>query len=144
MCFVISWRPKWCNHPIMQLYRHLIICKKRSRKQTQLSNNVKKNSPGAQVGNSKLESPRSWMCFLPVVTEQVRQSKDFIRQTWKRKSFMLKLEKESGKKYLSGSLWRQEIETPCCEDLQENRERSKLNQDYGKVHCTVTLPTRRK
>lgn len=25
----------------------------------------------------------------------------------------------SGKKYLSGNLWRQEIETPCCEDLKK-------------------------
>lgn len=128
----------------MQLYRHLIICKKRSRKQTQLSNNVKKNHLVLRLGIQSSNLQEVECVFYLLSQNRLDKVKISSGKREKEKSFMLKLEKESGKKYLSGSLWRQEIETPCCEDLQENRERSKLNQDYGKVHCTVTLPTRRK
>lgn len=139
MRFVIPRRPKWCNRSITQPWRQTISCKKK-KKTSGVRTEVSLNSPGDPVGSSRLESPGSWRWFLPVVTDLNRQSKDFSGRWEFYKSFVLfRRERESGEKYLGGNLWRQEIKTPCCEDLKR-KTGSKLSQVYRKVHCTVAIP----
>ena len=38
-------------------------------------------------------------------------------------------ERERGEKYLGGNLWRQEIKTPCCEDLKRKKKKQKKNRE---------------
>lgn len=142
MRFVIPRRPKWCNRSITQLWRQTISCKKKKKRKkkrsgvrTEVSLNVFQNSPGDPVGSSRLESPGSWRWFLPVVTDLNRQSKEFSGCWEFYKSFVLfrrERERESGEKYLGGNLWRQEIKTPCCEDLKKKKQGANWVRFTGK------------
>lgn len=132
----IPQKPKWCNRCIIHLCRPPISCDSVDG----ISLCSCETSPGDQGGNSMLESPRSWTWIRPVVKTQNSRwiSAEAVRRgAWRCK--VERRERAKGACYLRGNLGRQEIETPCCEDLKQ-REQSKLNQDCVKVHCTATLP----
>lgn len=57
------------------------------------------------------------MWFLPVVRDIVD-----ISAGTNLKASHCTLTLEGGRKYLCGNLWRQEIETPCCEHLGKKKE----------------------
>ena len=155
MRFVIPRRPKWCNRSITQLWRQTISCKKKKRKS------------GAECAQ------RSALMFFKIHLvirlgiqgpnlQEVEGGFYLFSQIWidkekisagvgnfKKASYCTgarkgERERERGEKYLGGNLWRQEIKTPCCEDLKRKKKKKKQGANWvrinGKVQCTVTTP----
>lgn len=60
------------------------------------------------------------MWFLPVVTDTVDKVK-ISAGTVKENVSSCTVSGEGERKYLSGNLWCQEIETPCCKDLKKKK-----------------------
>lgn len=120
MLLVAHWKPQWCDHVIIQAYGQSISCKSGAEcavhsVQYQWEKFTWCSGWEFRARISKKLNVDSTCCH-----RYSGQSQDF-RPQCERKASHCTLTGEWGKQYLSGNLWRQEIETPCCEDLRKKR-----------------------